>query len=74
MAVWLQYVIAATALIVLAPALAWAGRRYGRRAKSAFILAGLMLGLGEPLDPPSSHRIEADNDAVKPPGDPPTTD
>ncbi|MFI4975681.1 MAG: hypothetical protein ACHP84_14165 [Caulobacterales bacterium] len=73
---WQAYLIAAAVLIALAPLFAWAGRRLGRSAKAGVALAGLMLGLGEVMDPPSKHLIEAGDEADKAPpapGDPPTT-
>ena len=74
MAFWLPWLVGATALIVLLPLIAWAGRRYGRRARSGFALAGLLLGLGEVVDPPSKHLIEAGGPEEKEapaPGEPP---
>lgn len=74
MPIWLQYLIAIAVVAALAPLIAWAGRRYGRRARAGVALAGLMLGLGEVVDPPSKHLIEAgepEEKAAPTPGDPP---
>lgn len=68
---WLIIVIA---LVVLLPLAAWLGRRYGRQARGGVGLAMMMLGLGEAIDPPSKHVIEADvarNKSRPAPGDPP---
>jgi hypothetical protein len=59
MALWLQYLIAAIALLVLAPLIAWLGRRLGSRAKGGLMLASIMLGFGEVLDPPSKRSTKA---------------
>ena len=71
MAGWL---IVVTALVILLPLAAWFGRRYGRQARGGVGLALMMLGLGEAIDPPSKHAIEADTarDKARPaPGEPP---
>jgi hypothetical protein len=70
---WLQDAIALAALGVLAPVVAWVAKRYGRRAKGGLMLAGILLGIGQPIDPPTRHLIEAEpEDRESPaPGDPP---
>ena len=59
MPVWLQYVLALVALAVIAPFVAGFARRAGRTARGGFLMAGILLGFGEAIDPPSKHRIEA---------------
>ena len=59
MPVWLQYLIALAALCVLAPFVARFARGAGRRARGGLMMAGILLGFGEALDPPSKHVIEA---------------
>ncbi|MDB5438600.1 MAG: hypothetical protein JWM33_1027 [Caulobacteraceae bacterium] len=76
MPIWAQYLLALSALLVLAPAAVWTARRYGARARQGVMLAGLFMGLGAIMDPPSRHVVEANEDAVKPgpaPSDPPDT-
>ncbi len=73
---WLQYLIAFAAMVLLAPLVARAAKRHGRRAKGGLMMAGILLGLGEAIDPPSKHLIEAKEGETKgppAPGDPPTT-
>jgi hypothetical protein len=59
MGLWL----AAAALVAIGavgiPLAALAGKRAGRRLRGNLQLAAIFLGLGEVLDPPSKHRIEA---------------
>jgi hypothetical protein len=59
MAGWLPSLIAVTGLLVLAPACAWLGRRYGSRAKGGLMLACVLLGAGAVMDPPAKHIIES---------------
>ena len=71
---WLEWALAVAALIVTAPAVALLGKRYGRSAKGGMIFLGLLLGLGQALDPPSKHRIEAGENKRRDraaPGEPP---
>jgi hypothetical protein len=66
--------VAAIAALVLAiPLAALAGRRLGRRARGNLALAGILLGLGEPFDPPKRHLAEAGESKRGDPaaGDPP---
>lgn len=56
---WIGYALALGAFIVIAPAIAWLARRQGRSVKGGLLLASVLLGFGEPLDPPSKHMIEA---------------
>ncbi|MFT4254320.1 MAG: hypothetical protein QM608_17785 [Caulobacter sp.] len=59
MAAWLQYLLVFAALLVLAPLVAWLARRAGSRAKGGLMLASVLLGFGEVLDPPSRHAVES---------------
>jgi hypothetical protein len=56
---WLQYLIAFAVLLVAAPFVAMLARGQGRRLRGGFIMAGILLGFGEVVDPPSKHVIEA---------------
>lgn len=70
---WLQILLALVALLVLAPLVAWLGKRHGRSVRGSIALASLLLGLGQPIDPPPTHRVESagpgKDQAV--PGEPP---
>jgi hypothetical protein len=73
MAVWVQDLIALGALLVLAPLIAFVGRRHGKRIRGNLVLAGILLGLGHTLDPPPQQKVEA-AEPGKPgpkPGEPP---
>jgi len=59
MAVWIQYLIAFAALLVLAPLIAWLATRLGSKAKGGLMLASVLLGFGAVLDQPAKHAIEA---------------
>ena len=59
MHVWLQYLIAFAVLCALAPLIALMARRFGRRARGGLMMASILLGFGEVVDPPSKHVIEA---------------
>jgi len=59
MPVWIQYLIALAAFVVLAPLTVWLAKRFGGRARGGLMMAGILLGLGEAVDPPSKHIIEA---------------
>ena len=75
MAPWLPSIAAIVIVIVAAPAVVWLARRLGGRARGAIGIAALMMGLGEVMDPPSKHLIEANEGEEKQtptPGDPPT--
>jgi hypothetical protein len=65
MPLWLGYLVALAALLILAPLVAWLGRRHGRSIKGGIALASVMLGLGVPLDPPTKHLVEASEARVK---------
>ena len=71
---WLQWATAAAVFAVLAPLIAWRGKRVGARMRGGLALAALMLGFGEAMDPPAKHLIEATEDDAKgppAPGEPP---
>jgi 4-amino-4-deoxy-L-arabinose transferase-like glycosyltransferase len=59
MPLWLQYLIAAAAFVVVAPLMVWLAKRFGGRARGGLMMAGILLGFGEVVDPPSKHLIEA---------------
>jgi hypothetical protein len=65
MPLWLSYLLAVLALVVLAPLLGWLGHRHGRSIKGGIALASIMLGFGVPLDPPTKHLIEAKQGRVR---------
>ena len=54
------------AVLLLAPLIAYLARRYGRRVRGGFLMAGILLGFGEVLDPPSKHIVEAQGGEEKP--------
>ena len=67
-------VIVIGAVLVGVPLMARLGRGAGRKMRGNLQLAAIFLGLGEPLDPPSKHLIEAgerDEKETPPAGDPP---
>lgn len=55
---WLGYLLALAALLVLAPAIAWLGHRYGQRFKGGAALVSLLF-VGVPFEPPPKPKIEA---------------
>jgi hypothetical protein len=73
MAIWL---IGGLAVLVLGPACAWLGTRYGRATRGNLALASILLGFGEAIDPPPKHKVEdAEPGNDQPgPGEPPLTD
>ncbi len=73
---WLQWTFALGAFALLAPLLAFAGRRHGRRIKGGAMIAAALLGLGFFLDPPTRNLIEAREEKLEDEaesGDPPVT-
>ena len=56
---WLGFPLALAALLVLAPLMAWLGRRHGRNIRGSAGLAMIMLGFGQIFDPPKQHLAEA---------------
>ncbi|WP_068878060.1 MULTISPECIES: hypothetical protein [unclassified Phenylobacterium] len=73
---WLGYLIAFALLVMVAPLVAWLGRREGRKLKGAAGLAFVMLGFGAVMDPPTHQAMEAvarqehDDDETGEPKDP----
>lgn len=59
------YVVALLAFVVLAPLVARFAWRHGRKLKGGMALAAVLLGVGEPLDPPSKPMVEAKEDSRK---------
>ena len=59
MPVWAQILIVLVVLAVLAPLVARFAKGAGRRARGGLMMASVLLGFGEVLDPPSKHIIEA---------------
>ena len=75
MPAWLGYLLMFAALLAVLPLAAWLGRRHGRAVKGNLALASILLGFGQPLDPPTRHLVEAKEGETKGPdaaGDPPT--
>jgi hypothetical protein len=61
--------------LALIPVVALAGRGAGKKMRGNIALAGILLGLGEPVDPASKHLAEAshkDEEAGEAAGDPPS--
>jgi hypothetical protein len=59
---WAPWSLVAAGVVLLAPVMAWAGRRWGARARGGLMLASILLGFGEALDPPSKHVVETTED------------
>ena len=76
MAEWLQFLLAGLALVVIAPLIGWLGKRYARGARGNLALAAILLGIGEPVDPPSKHKVESAEPGKddRSAGDPPLND
>ncbi len=76
MALWLKDLIAAGAVLVLAPLFAWIGLRHGRRIRGSIVLASILLGFGHAMDPPPQEKVEAAEPGKggPQPGDPPEPD
>ncbi len=75
MPVWLQYLLALVALLVIAPVFAWVARRHGRRLRGNLVMASILLGFGHALDPPPHEKVEAAEPGKggPQPGEPPNT-
>ena len=56
---WLQILLAFAILLIVAPLVAWIGKRHGRSVRGGFVMASFLLGVGEPMDPPPKHRVES---------------
>jgi len=59
MGLWIAKAALAVIVALGIPLAALAGKGAGRRLRGNLQLAAIFLGLGEVLDPPSKHRIEA---------------
>lgn len=66
---WTGWLIASGAFLVIAPLMAWVGRKHGRSIKGGAGLAFIMLGFGHVMDPPSRHLVEAVGGGEEEPGD-----
>jgi hypothetical protein len=72
---WILGLVACVVLIVGIPLAAMAGKGFGGKMRGNLQLAAILLGFGEPLDPPSKHRVEAgerDENEAPSPSEPPT--
>lgn len=73
MALWIAAAVLLAVAVIGIPLAVMAGKGAGKRLRGNLQLAAIFLGLGEVLDPPSKHRVEAtereekDNEA---PGEP----
>jgi hypothetical protein len=68
------YALIVLAGLALIPLVALAGRRAGKKMRGNLALASILLGLGQPVDPPLKHLIEAkheDEEGPEAAGDPP---
>jgi hypothetical protein len=76
MPIWIWDLIAVAALVVIAPLIALAGKRHGRRIRGSLMMASILLGFGHALDPPPQEKVEASEPGkdARSPGDPPTID
>ena len=71
---WLQILLIILALAILAPLFAWIGKRAGARGlRGNLALGAILLGIGEPVDPPSHHKVESSKPGkdARNPGEPP---
>lgn len=59
MADWAPWLIGLVALVVVAPLMAGMGRGLGRKAKGGLMLASILMGFGEVLDPPTKRTTES---------------
>ena len=62
---WLGYLAALIAFLVLAPLVAWLGRRHGRSIKGGAALASMMLGMGAMFEPSKRALSEVREEQVK---------
>jgi hypothetical protein len=75
MAGWIGAFLLVACLIAGIPLAALVGKGAGKRMRGNLQLAAILLGFGEPLDPPSKHLAEAGDreESESPtPGEPPT--
>ena len=59
MSPWIVALVAGPLLIAGIPLAALAGKGVGTKVRGNLQLAAILLGFGEPLDPPSKHLTEA---------------
>ena len=73
MAAWAPWLIGLAVLAALAPLMAGMGRGLGRKAKGGLLLASVLMGFGEVLDPRAKRTIESsEREAASPEtGEPP---
>jgi hypothetical protein len=72
---WIAAGLLVACLVAAIPLAALAGKSAGKRVRGNLQLAAILLGFGEPLDPPSKHLAEAgerDESETPAPGEPPT--
>jgi hypothetical protein len=72
---WIGAFLLIACLAAVIPLAALAGKGAGKRVRGNLQLAAILLGFGEPLDPPSKHLAEAgdrDESESPAPGEPPT--
>ena len=75
MAGWIAAFLLVGCLVAGIPLAALAGKGAGKRMRGNLQLAAILLGFGEPLDPPSKHLAEAgdrEDSEIPAPGEPPT--
>jgi hypothetical protein len=73
MSPWIWVLVAGVVLVAGIPLAALAGKGVGKKVRGNLQLAAILLGLGEPLDPPSKHLAEAgerDETQAPSPGEP----
>ena len=74
MSPWIVALLAGALLIAGIPLVALAGKGVGTKVRGNLQLAAILLGFGEPLDPPSKRLTEAgehDENEAPSPGEPP---
>ena len=64
---WLGWLIGFALLLAVAPLVAAAGRKHGRKVRGTASLALALLGLGQITDPPKRNLIEAIEGEETPP-------
>ena len=68
------FALVVLAVLALIPLVALAGRKTGRSLRGNLALASILLGFGEPFDPPQKHLAEAshkEEEESEAAGDPP---